>query len=401
MLRTKRLPAILPSPTKRDESRAESRDGASRGTGKVVRCLEAYVAAHKRYFHKHRAPGQTLQNPSPRVLLIPGVGMVTAGKDATEAARVATIYGHAMAIMRNASAISRYTSVSEREAFGVEYWPLELYKLSLAPPEAELAREIGLITGALGGIGRALAHDLVRRGASVLVTDLNDAAARQLAEELNDRTHRRCAVGVAMDVTREASVARAFDRLLCAFGGLDFLVSNAGVAHVAAVDRLRLADWERSLAVNATGHFLVARAAVRLLRAQRLGGSLVFVASKNVLAPGKEFGAYSAAKAAETQLARVLAIENGEVGIRVNVVNPDGVFDGSGLWKTIGPSRAKTYGLRPGQLADYYQHRNLLNARVLPEDVAEAVAFFVSRRSSKTTGCILTVDGGLREAFPR
>jgi len=128
---------------------------------------------------------------------------------------------------------------------------------------------------------------------------------------------------------------------------------------------------------------------------------LVFVASKNVLAPGKEFGAYSAAKAAETQLARVLAIENGQFGIRVNVVNPDGVFDGSGLWKAIGPSRARTYHLRPSQLPAYYQQRNLLNARVLPEDVAEAVSFFVSQRSSKTTGCILTVDGGLREAFPR
>ncbi len=388
MLRTKRLPAILP--------------GAGRApAAEAVRRLDAYAAAHRRYFRKHRTAGQTLQSPYPRVMLIPGVGMVTAGKDAAETAMVAKIYQHAMAIMRNAAAIGRYTSVSEREAFGVEYWPLELYKLSLAPPEAELAREVGLITGATGGIGRALAHDLVRRGASVVVTDLKQLQVRQLAEELNDRMHRRCAIGVALDVTRESSVARAFDALLCAFGGLDFLVSNAGVAHVASVERLRLADWERSLAVNATGHFLVARAAVRLLRRQALGGSLVFVASKNVLAPGNEFGAYSAAKAAETQLARVLAIENGRFGVRVNIINPDGVFDGSGLWKAIGPSRAKTYGLRPGELADYYRRRNLLNARVLPEDVAEAVAFFVSRRSAKTTGCILTVDGGLREAFPR
>ena len=182
---------------------------------------------------------------------------------------------------------------------------------------------------------------------------------------------------------------------------MDFLVSNAGVAGVAAIDRLLRTDWERSLSVNATGHFLVGRAVIRWLRAQRLGGALVFVASKNVLAPGKEFGAYSAAKAAETQLARVLAIENGDWGIRVNIVNPDGVFDGSGLWQSIKVSRAKTYGVSPSRLESYYQQRNLLKVRVLPEDVAEAVCFLASRRSAKTTGCILTVDGGLREAFPR
>jgi NAD(P)-dependent dehydrogenase (short-subunit alcohol dehydrogenase family) len=204
-----------------------------------------------------------------------------------------------------------------------------------------------------------------------------------------------------MDVTDERSIERAFEATLRAFGGLDFLVSNAGVAMVASIDRLRLADWERSIAVNATGHFLVARAAIRWLRTQGLGGTLVFIASKNVMAPGKDFGAYSAAKAAQTQLARVLAIENGEFGIRVNIVNPDGVFDGSGLWRTIGPDRARTYGLRPSALEAYYQQRNLLKARVLPEDVAEAACFFISRRAAKTTGCILTVDGGLREAFPR
>jgi len=314
---------------------------------------------------------------------------------------VATLYEHAMAIMRNASSVDRYVSVSAREAFAVEYWPLELYKLSLAPPEAELAREIGLITGAAGGIGRAIAQRLVDHGASVVVTDLNRRAVEALAEELNARANRRRALGVIMDVTDAQSIQRAFDATLRTFGGLDFLVSNAGIAHVAAIDRLQLTDWERSLSVNATGHFLVAQAAVRLLRAQGLGGALVFIASKNVLAPGKEFGAYSAAKAAETQLARVLAIENGEFGIRVNIVNPDGVFDGSGLWKAIGPSRAQTYRLRPSELSAYYQQRNLLKARVLPEDVAEAVVFFVSQRSAKTTGCILTVDGGLREAFPR
>lgn len=392
MLRTKRLPLII-----------ESAGGSSSAVSAkaLARTLERYAASHERYFLTYRRPGDVLQDPFPRVMLLPEVGMLTTGQDATQAAMVATIYRHAMAIIRDASSVGRYASVSERQAFGVEYWPLELYKLSLAPPEPELSREIGLLTGAVGGIGRGIAELLVDRGASLIVTDLRRHDVEALAEALNRRAGRRRALGVAMDVTDERSIERACDAALRTFGGLDFLVSNAGIATVASIDRLRRIDWERSLAVNATGHFLVAKAAVRWLRAQGLGGSLVFIASKNVTAPGKEFGAYSAAKAAETQLARVLAIENGEFNIRVNIVNPDGVFEGSGLWRSIAADRARTYRLPPSELETFYQQRNLLKTRVRPSDVAEAVCFLISRRAAKTTGCLLTVDGGLREAFPR
>ncbi len=391
MLRTKRLPCLLSAP--RGTRTPSPQAAAAR--------IAAYARAHAAYVRRHRGAAQVPDDPLPRVLLIPGVGMLTAGKDATETAMRSTIYRHAMAVMRGAETVEAYTSVSAREAFGVEYWPLELYKLSLAPPEAELSREIGLVTGAAGGIGRAIVRGLVERGACVVATDLHEEPVARLADEVNHRAGRIRCLGVALDVTREASIEEALDAALRAFGGLDFLVSNAGVAHVAAIDRLRRDDWERSFRVNATGHFLVARSVVRLLRAQGLGGSLVFIASKNVLAPGKDFGAYSAAKAAQTQLARVLAIENGEFGIRVNLIHPDGVFDGSGLWQAIGPDRAKTHAVAPEELETFYQQRNLLKARVLPEDVAEAVVFFVSRASAKTTGCMLTVDGGLREAFPR
>jgi len=392
MLRTKRLPLII--------ERAGRSSGAVSADA-LARALERYAASHERYFLKYRRPGDVLQDPFPRVILLPEIGMLTTGHDLTQAAMVATIYRHAMTIIRDAESVERYTSVSERQAFGVEYWPLELYKLSLAPPEAELSREVGLLTGAAGGIGRGIAELLIDRGASLVVTDLRRRDVEALAEALNQRAGRRRALGVVMDVTDERSIERACDAALRTFGGIDFLVSNAGIATVASIYRLRRIEWERSLAVNATGHFLVAKAVVRWLRAQRLGGSLVFISSKNVTAPGKDFGAYSAAKAAETQLARVLAIENGEFNIRVNIVNPDGVFEGSGLWKSIAAERARTYRLPPSELETFYQQRNLLKTRVMPSDVAEAVCFLISRRAAKTTGCLLTVDGGLREAFPR
>jgi NAD(P)-dependent dehydrogenase (short-subunit alcohol dehydrogenase family) len=205
-----------------------------------------------------------------------------------------------------------------------------------------------------------------------------------------------------MDVTSEEAVEGALRAAVDAYGGLDIVVSNAGVAHSAALDRMALADWERSFAVNATGHFLVTRGALRVLRPQGLGGSLVYVATKNVMAPGKDFAAYSAAKAAEAQLAKVAAIEGGPHGIRANIVNPDAVFRDSGLWsEDVRRERARAQGIGVDELEAFYRKRNLLGVSVEPEDVAEAVLFLASDRSAKTTGCTLTVDGGLRDAFPR
>jgi NAD(P)-dependent dehydrogenase (short-subunit alcohol dehydrogenase family) len=210
------------------------------------------------------------------------------------------------------------------------------------------------------------------------------------------------ALGLAMDVTSEASVRAAFEATVLAWGGLDILVSNAGIAHSSPVDRMALADWERSFAVNSTGHFLVAREAMRILIRQGIGGSLVFVATKNVMSPGKDFSAYSAAKAAEAQLAKVLALEGAPHGIRSNIVNPDAVFQDSKLWsEEIRRERAAAQGITVDQLEDFYRKRNLLGARILPEDVAQAVLFLGSDRAAKTTGCTLTVDGGVKDAFPR
>jgi rhamnulose-1-phosphate aldolase/alcohol dehydrogenase len=368
----------------------------------VERSIEAFVSDYTAYVDAHRGPGVELLDPRPRVVLVPGLGMFTAGRDARTAGVVADIYRHTIDVIGNATAFGRYVSLSARDAFDVEYWPLELYKLTLAPPDKELARRIALVTGGGSGIGRAVARRLATEGAHVAIGDVDAESARRVADEVTKAVGAGRAVGLAMDVTSEASVRAAFEATVLAWGGLDILVSNAGIAHSAPVDRMALADWERSFAVNATGHFLVAREAMRVLIRQGLGGALVFVATKNVMSPGKDFAAYSAAKAAEAQLAKVLALEGAPHGIRSNIVNPDAIFQDSKLWsEEIRRERAAAQGITVEQLEDFYRKRNLLGARILPEDVAQAVLFLASDRSAKTTGCTLTVDGGVKDAFPR
>jgi rhamnulose-1-phosphate aldolase/alcohol dehydrogenase len=370
--------------------------------GAIERSIEGFVTGYTRYFEEHKFEGAQLLDPLPRVVLVPGLGMFTAGKDRRTAGIVNDIYHHTIGVLGNAEAFGRYVSLSATDAFDVEYWPLELYKLTLAPPEKELARRIALVTGGGSGIGRAVARKLAAEGAHVVVGDLDGATARRTADEIVAAVGAGRALGLEMDVTREASVRAAFEETVLAYGGLDILVSNAGIAHSSPVVRLELADWERSFAVNSTGHFIVAREAMRVLTAQGLGGALVFVATKNVMSPGKDFAAYSAAKAAEAQLAKVLALEGAPHGIRSNIVNPDAVFQDSKLWSDeIRRERAAAQGIRVDQVEDFYRKRNLLGVGILPEDVAEAVLFLASDRSAKTTGCTLTVDGGVRDAFPR
>ncbi len=410
MLRTKRIPCFLK--LKGDPLRVKQT---------FKRQLEAYAGAHERYYKRYARPNQLLKrrvaarsagpeptargmfmlDPYPTVILIPGIGMITSGKDLDAALIIAEIYQHSISVMRSASFIDKYVSLSPAKAFEIEYWPLELYKLSLAPSEKELARKIALVTGACGGIGRAITRRLASAGAQAVVTDTHDVNVRALVSEINREFKSKKAIGIQMDVTSESSVRAAFQEIVRQLGGLDIVVSNAGVATVAAVDKLSLSEWERNLAVNATGHFIVARQALDLMKRQGIGGNFVFMVTKNVLAPGAEFGAYSASKAACAQLARILAIEGAPFGIRTNMVNPDGVFRGSGLWSEIKKGRAKTFGIPEKSLEEHYRKRNLLQVRVEPDDVAEAVLFLASSRSAKTTGSILPVDGGLREAFPR
>src|SRR5436309_2403072 len=258
----------------------------------IERSVARFVVDYTRYFEENRFEGAQLLDPLPRVVLVPGPGMFTAGEDRRTAGVVSDIYHHTIDVLGNAGAFGDYVSLSPPDAFRVEYWPLELYKLTLVPPEKELARRIALVTGGGSGIGRAVARRLAAEGAHVVVGDIDAASARATADGIVAAVGGGRALGLEMDVTREASVRAAFEEAVLAYGGLDLLVSNAGIAHSSPVVRLELADWERSFAVNATGHFIVAREALRLLVAQGLGGALVFVATKNVMSPGKDFAAY-------------------------------------------------------------------------------------------------------------
>jgi len=397
LLYTKPRPLFVEPPADLDAS-----GGAEALKGALAEGLRQYASWCDEYVRKHGTGKEPRLDPIPRVVLIPGVGMLTAWKDAKHTRIVADIYHHTIGVMRAAQGIGEYRSLDLKDTFDVEYWPMELYKLTLAPPEKELARRVALVTGAAHGIGRAVARLFAAEGCHVAVTDLDGEKAAMVAREICEAQGMDRAIGLRLDVADEASVEAAFRETVVAWGGVDLVVSNAGMAHSAPLDRMELTDWQRSLDVNATGHFLVARAALRILKDQMMGGGLVFIASKNVLAPGKDFGAYSAAKAAQTQLARVLAIEAGEHGIRVNIVNPDAVFQDSRLWsESVRQERAKAHGVLPDQLEDFYRKRNLLKVRVLAEDVAQAALWLASDRSGKTTGCILPVDGGVREAFPR
>jgi NAD(P)-dependent dehydrogenase (short-subunit alcohol dehydrogenase family) len=236
----------------------------------------------------------------------------------------------------------------------------------------------------------------------VVVSDVNGDGAQRVAEQLNGQYGAGRAMGVQTNVADEEDVARLFDETVLAYGGLDVLVSNAGIAPFGLLDEMAVDDWRRSLDVNATGHFFATRHALRLFKRQGIGGNIVYVTTKNVMAPGREFGAYSAAKAAQAQLARVTALEGGEFGIRANMINPDAVFRGSTLWSPeLRKARAEAHGTDEKGLEEYYRKRNLLSQAIYPEDVAEVAWWLASERSRKTTGTVITVDGGVAAAFPR
>jgi rhamnulose-1-phosphate aldolase/alcohol dehydrogenase len=360
----------------------------------VARYREDYEA----YFSRHEEADEEMFDPNPRVVFVQGVGLVAAAKNAKEANLSRDFAYRAINVIRGAHALGGYVSLTEEESYAVEYWPLELYKLTLAPPPDELAGRVAFVTGGAGGIGSAVAQSLASKGACIVVCDLDEEGAREVAENLPEP-----GIPARADVTNEDKVVGAYRRAILEYGGVDVVVSNAGLASSAPIEETSVEMWDKNHAVLARGYFLVAREAFRVMKEQGVGGSVVFVASKNSMAAGKNASAYSSAKAAELHLARCLAEEGGPERIRVNTVNPDAVLQGSRIWGSDWrEERAAAYGIEPDELEDYYRKRNVLKVNVKPENIAEAVLHFASEvRSSRSTGNVLNVDGGVKDAYPR
>jgi NAD(P)-dependent dehydrogenase (short-subunit alcohol dehydrogenase family) len=328
--------------------------------------------------------------------------MINTGKSWAMSQVSGALYHRAIAVMRGATALGDFVSLTENESYNVEYWPLELYKLTLAPAEAEFSRKVAFITGGAGGIGSETARRLVSEGAHVVLADLNLDGASKVAQEINDKYGANRAIAVKMDVTKEEQIMAAYAETSLAYGGVDIIVNNAGLATSNPFDQTTLNEWNLNMNVLGTGYFLVAREAFKLMKEQKIGGAMVFIASKNAVYAGKNASAYSAVKALEAHLARCIAAEGGEFGIRVNTILPDAILQGSAIWNSSWRNdRAAAYGIEPDQLEEYYRKRTTLLVNIYPRDIAEGIAFFASSKSEKTTGCMLTIDGGVPAAFTR
>ncbi len=380
-----------------------ARDNLDEIAGSLGERLEAYRADYAAYYQRcKRANSPAMRDPNAVIYLAPGVGMFAFAKDKATARVAAEFYVNAINVMRGASGVSAYVGLPEQEAFDIEYWLLEEAKLQRLPKPKSLAGRIAYVTGGAGGIGGATALRLAGEGACVVLADIDRQALDARVAAIAERFGRDSVIGVRLDVTEEAGVIASFTDSTLAFGGVDIVVSNAGIASASPIEDTSLALWQKNVDVLATGYFLVAREAFRLMLRQKCGGAIVFVASKNGLAASPGASAYCAAKASEIHLARCLALEGAPHGIRVNTVNPDAVLRGSKIWDgEWRQQRAAAYKVSQDELEEVYRQRSMLKRSVLPEDVAEGVYFFASDLSAKSTGNILNVDAGNAVAFTR
>jgi rhamnulose-1-phosphate aldolase/alcohol dehydrogenase len=392
LVHTKRVPLWIPYEPGTDDVAALRE--------RIVAAAESYRADYRAYVDAYADATTEPADPDPRIVLIQHVGLVSTGTTTKSSKVSRDLYHRAIEVMAGAQALGEFVSLDAAESFAIEYWPLELYKLAQAPPPGELQGRVALVTGGAGGIGRAIVETLSRVGACVVAFDLDQDGAEEAVAAYDDS-----GLAVSGDVTSEDAVSAALAAAVDRFGGVDIVVSNAGIASSAPIEETSLEEWNRNHAILGTGYFLVAREAFKVLRPQDLGGSLVFVASKNALVAGKNASAYSSAKAAELHLARCLAEEGGGAGIRANTVNPDAVLSGSRIWgpdSTWRKERAEAYGIEPDELEEHYRKRTTLDVNIEPEDIAQAVLHFASPvRSGKSTGNLLNVDGGVPAAYAR
>ncbi|MEV3859384.1 bifunctional aldolase/short-chain dehydrogenase [Streptomyces sp. NPDC050095] len=390
-LRTKVRPLVLDLPPTVPVEEAVSR---------LKELHAAYRAEYAAYYDRHATPDSpAMRGADPAIVLVPGVGMFSFGKDKQTARVAGEFYVNAINVMRGAEAVSTYAPIEESEKFRIEYWSLEEAKLRRMPKPKPLATRVALVTGAGSGIGKAIAHRLVAEGACVVVADLNAEGAAAVAEELGGPDR---AMAVTVDVTSEEQIAEAFRAAALAFGGVDLVVNNAGISISKPLLETTAKDWDLQHAIMARGSFLVAREAARVMRAQGMGGDIVYIASKNAVFAGPNNVAYSATKADQAHQVRLLAAELGADGIRVNGVNPDGVVRGSGIFAGgWGAQRAATYGIEEDKLGEFYAQRTLLKREVLPEHVANAVFALTGGELTHTTGLHVPVDAGVAAAFLR
>lgn len=365
---------------------------------KLKPAFEAYREEYKRYYEScKRDNSPAMRDPNPVIILYPGIGMFSFSKDKQTTRVASEFYINAINVMRGAEAITEYTALPRQEAFDIEYWLLEEAKLQRMPKEKPLSRKVALVTGAGGGIGKAIADKLAAEGANVVLTDIAEDRLKEAAG-----TYKRDVAAYSVcDVTDTASIASAFKTACLEFGGVDIVVHSAGLAISKPLAETTGKDWELLQNVLVKGQFELAQQAVVIMRKQRLGGDIISIASKNGLVAGPNNVGYGTAKAAQQHMVRLLAAELGPEKIRVNTVNPDGVIVGSKIWEgEWAEGRAKAYGITVEELPAFYAKRNLMNEIIYPEDIANGV-FALVGVLEKTTGNIVNVDGGMANAFVR
>ena len=359
-----------------------------------------YREKYEAYYKKYATPeSPAIRGADPLIILVPGIGMFSYGKDKQTARVAGEFYINAINVMRGAESISVYNPIDESEKFRIEYWELEEAKLRRAPKPKALAGRVALVTGGASGIGKATAERLASEGACVVIADRDLDAAVKVAEDLGGADR---AIAVFVDVTSEEAVANAVAQSALAFGGVDLVVNNAGLSVSKPLVDTSVTDWDVQHNVMARGSFLVSRESAKAMIAQNLGGDIIYISSKNSVFAGPNNVAYGATKADQAHQVRLLAAELGSYQIRVNGVNPDGVVRGSGIFASgWGAQRAAVYGVEEEKLGEYYAQRTILKREVLPEHIAAAVFVLAASELPLTTGLHIPVDGGVAAAFLR